>query len=71
MFRLFDTNKDGALELSEFIESTKFLGITKDCVELDVMEVREAFLSYDVNKDGKITLQGNDPIWTLTGCFVN
>ncbi len=60
MFRIFDVNKDGALELNEFIESMKFLGISRDCVELDVMEIRDAFLAYDVNKDGKITLQGNN-----------
>ena len=59
MFRIFDTNKDGALELDEFMESMKFLGITKDFVEMDCLEIRDAFLVFDKNNDGKITLQGN------------
>ena len=57
MFRIFDTNKDGSLELDEFIESMKFLGITKELVELDCLEIRDAFKLFDLNNDGKITLQ--------------
>lgn len=59
MFRIFDTNKDGGLELDEFVESMKFLGITKDFVELDNLEIRDAFLTFDLNNDGKITAEGN------------
>lgn len=58
MFRIFDVNKDGALELDEFIESLKFCGISKEIVELNVLEIRDAFNVFDANGDGKITLQG-------------
>ena len=58
MFKIFDTNKDGALSFDEFLHSMNFLGISKHFVELDCLEIRDAFKMFDENGDGKITLEG-------------
>ncbi len=58
MFKIFDTNKDKALSFEEFYQSMNFLGITKNFIELDVLEIRDAFRTFDENGDGKITLEG-------------
>jgi Ca2+-binding EF-hand superfamily protein len=58
MFNIFDENKDHKLSLEEFCNSVHFLNITKNFIEVDCLEVREAFKAFDTNNDGKISLQG-------------
>ena len=57
MFKIFDENNDGKLDLNEFCNSVHFLNITKNFVEVDCLEIREAFKAFDSNNDGKISLQ--------------
>ena len=63
MFKIFDTNKDGSLSFDEFLHSMNFLGISKNFVELDCLEIRDAFKLFDENGDGKITLQGKNTLF--------
>ncbi len=58
MFNIFDENKDHKLSLDEFCNSVHFLNITKNFIEVDCLEMREAFNAFDANQDGKISVQG-------------
>lgn len=58
MFNIFDENKDKKLSLEEFCNSVHFLNITDNFSEVDCLEMRTAFLKFDTNNDGKISLQG-------------
>ena len=35
-----------------------YLGLNKHFIEVDLLEIRDAFRSFDTNFDGKITLDG-------------
>ncbi len=61
MFRIFDENKDNKISLDEYCNSVHFLNITKNFSVVDCLELRDAFESFDLDKDGKIT---------LSGCFI-
>lgn len=58
MFKIFDANNDKKISLEEYCNSVHFLNITKNFSEVDCLEMKDAFNKFDINMDGKISLQG-------------